>query len=989
MFVSIKWKAVVFLSLVLIAIIAAWVAQHIYKTIHDYESRVTDLQARQQLVLNQLLDENFLHLSQLSQLIAETPRIEQSHRESGESGLNTFLQQEWIKLNINTGIDYIAIYSAQGANLGEAVNPMFFQTPEALSTGIDQLLQINTTLTPQSFVFCDFGCFQFIIEPFVMENGSEAVMVVGQNIADVIQRYKQVSTNDLAVLLDSPSTGISETQTERSLPNWNMRVWAASRFTETLDQLQKAQASYSFDAIQQQNTFDYGTRKLLFNEIELKDHQTLGNHPGFVVISDETQQYNSLVNSVKISLLIGVLALIISEILLIMLMLSPLRRLTAVVEALNLLPKHEYDKAQKKVQGRQIYLQDELTLLEKSTRFVTTELETLHIEVEEKNDSLKTQIAIISRSRAFLERLIDSSHLFIATQQIDGTILTTNTRFETEFNRPFSKFQQFFNSDQDRAEYDSKIALLRTRALDVIQFDAEFVNDQGHIVYSGWTCSLVEDEKGLQIILATGIDLTQRKRDEEALEWLANNDPLTGIGNRRAFQQDLTKVLKTRGSSAIIFIDINRFKQINDLYGHAIGDDVLIQIAQSLKANVRASDAISRLAGDEFTIVLPNIESNQLQIFLTKLSTKLSGKIPIPTENRSIEYSVSIGAALIPEHGTTEQELVVHADMAMYQAKKKGANHWQIFDPADSNLANIRRDHDLTALLKHALSENDLFQLNYQPILSLERNEVSHYEVLLRLKDSSGNPVYPNEFIPAAERMGLIRLVDAWVLEHAIEKLAIEYAQGQRISFSINVSAPSLQAADLPELLQGLVSKYQVAPSSVILELTETAYIENFQMVLTNLNKINDMGIMVALDDFGVGFSSFSYLKKLPLSYVKLDGSYILDLENSPDNQVFVQSLTNMVNAFGMQTIAEFVEDETTLKKLRELGVDYGQGYHIGKPSPYLREKPKAQGSNRQHSGIAGQRKTQTFRRVPTPVSPLLLEAGGIAIFQYPPDLNH
>jgi len=936
MFVSIKWKAVVFLSLVLIAIIAAWVAQHIYKTIHDYESRVTDLHTRQQLVLNQLLDENFLRLSQLSQLIAETPHIQRSHQESGVPDLNAFLQQEWIKLNINTGIDYIAIYSAESVNIGKAMNPMLFQTAGTLSRGIDQLLQNNTTLAPQSFVFCDFGCSQFIIEPFVLKSGSEAVMVVGQNIADVIQRYKQVSNHDLAILLDKSATGTREIDAQRSLPNWDMRVWAASHFTETLAQLRQAQTALSFYAIREQQPFDYGGQKLLFNHLTLSDYQVLGSSPYFVVISDETRQHNNLINSVKISLIIGVLALIISEILLIMLMLSPLRRLTAVVEALNLLPKHEYDKAQKKVQGRQAYLQDELTLLEKSTRFVTTELQTLHIEVGQKNDSLKKQIAIISRSRAFLERLIDSSHLFITTQETDGTILTANARFETEFNRPFSTFQQFLNSDQSQAEYDSKIAFLRDRTLDVIQFDAEFVNDQGHIVYSGWTCSLVEDEKGRQVILAIGIDLTQRKHDEEALEWLASNDPLTGIGNRRAFQQDLSKVLKTEDSSAIIFIDINRFKQINDLYGHAIGDNVLVQIAQSLKANVRASDAISRLAGDEFTIVLPNIEASQLKVFLTKLSTKLSGNVDIPAESRSIEYSVSIGAALIPAHGTTEQELVVHADMAMYQAKKKGANHWQIFDPADNNLANIRRDHDLTALLKHALAEDGLFQLNFQPILSLESNEVSHYEVLLRLKDRSGNPVYPNEFIPAAERMGLIRLVDAWVLEHAIEKLAFEHTRGHRISFAINVSAPTLQTTDLPDLLQGLINKYRIAPSNVILELTETAYIENFKMVLTNLNKISEMGVSVALDDFGVGFSSFSYLKQLPLSYVKLDGSYILDLENNPDNQVFVESLTNMVNAFGMQTIAEFVEDETTLKKLRELGVDYGQGYHIGKPLPQL-----------------------------------------------------
>ncbi|PCM44955.1 EAL domain-containing protein [Marinobacter sp. ANT_B65] len=936
MFVSIKWKAVAFLSLVLVVIIAAWVTQQVFKTLDHYESRITDLHLQQQRVIDWQLEENALRLSQLAQLIAENPLIQAADENNRQAEMNRFLQREWFNLNINTGIDYLAVYSAQGTRLGSAMNPVFFQDPGALIQATEQLVLASGPGMPQSFLYCGFGCSEFVIEPFVLGNGSEAVMVIGQNIADVIQHFQQVSTDELAILLDGSGADSGDTGNERSLGNWNKRVWAASNFPKTFAQLKGAEATAPFDSLSRDHAFDYESRRLLFNRLVPTHFKTVGAAPDFVAIIDETRQYNNLISSVENSLLIGVMALIIAEIILIMLILSPLRRLIAVVQALNLLPKHEYVQAQQKIQGRQGYISDELTLLEKSTRFVTQELETLHIEVEQKNHSLKNQIGIISRSRAFLERLIDSSHLFIVTHSLDGTILTTNTRFEREFKQPVVRFPQIFNSDTASADYNSKIELLLNGQRDVVQFDARFTNDQGHTVYADWTCSLVENENGQSVVLATGVDLTQRKRDEQALEWLANNDPLTCIGNRRAFQHDLAKVLGTGASGAIIFIDINRFKQINDLYGHAVGDSVLIQIANALTANVRASDSISRLAGDEFTIILPGITRAQLQAVLAKLSVQLNGEILIPAENRTAEYSVSIGAALIPDHGTTEQELVVHADMAMYRAKKKGVNQWQIFDPADNNLEVLRRDHDLTALLKRALSEDGLFELHFQPILFLKENKISHHEVLLRLKDSSGAPVFPSEFIPAAERMGLIRLVDTWVLEHAIQRLAAEDAEGYPVSFAVNVSAPTLQSAGLPEILAGLVRKYQINPGQLILELTETAYIENFQMVLSNLEEINAMGVMVALDDFGVGFSSFSYLKKLPLSYVKLDGSYILDLDTSPDNQVFVESLTNMVNAFGMQTIAEFVEDEVTLIKLRELGVDFAQGYYIGKPSPVL-----------------------------------------------------
>ncbi|RBW48569.1 EAL domain-containing protein [Marinobacter sp. F3R11] len=940
MFVSIKWKAVVFLSLVLVVIIAAWVAQQVFKTLDHYEDRVTDLHLQQERVIDWQLEENVLRLSQLAQLIAESPRIQTADKNHQQEEMNSFLQREWFRLNINTGVDYLAVYSAAGNRLGIAMNPVFFQDPGALIQATEQLVQASDPGMPQSFLYCGFGCSQFVIEPFVLGNGAEAVMVIGQNIADVIQQFQQISSDELAILLDDLDRYSSDTENERSLGNWNKRVWAASNFPKTFAQLQGIEAIVPFDTLSSDQAFEYESRRLLFNRLDLTRFKTIGAVPHFVAIIDETPEYNNLVSSVTASLLTGVMALVIAEALLVMLILSPLRRLIAVVEALNLLPKHEYEKAQQKIRSHQGYISDELTLLENSTRFVTQELETLHIEVKKKNHSLKGQIAIISRSRAFLERLIDSSHLFIVTHTTDGTILTTNSSFEKEFSRPITRFSQIFNSDVACTDYDNKIKLLQNGKRDVIQLDTQFTNGHGHTVYADWTCSLVEDENGQSVVLATGVDLTQRKRDEQALEWLANHDPLTCIGNRRAFQHNLAKVLETEERGAIIFIDVNRFKQINDLYGHAVGDSVLVQIANSLTASVRASDVISRLAGDEFTAILPGITRAQLQTVLAKLSTQLNGEIAIPAENRTAEYSVSIGASLIPDHGTTEQELVVHADMAMYRAKKKGVNQWQIFDPEDSNLEGLRRDHDLTALLKCALAEDDLFQLHFQPILFLRENEITHYEVLLRLNDNSGNPVFPGEFIPTAERMGLIRLIDDWVLEHAIQRLASENARGCPVCFAVNVSAPTLQSADLPARLAELISKYRISPSQLILELTETAYIENFQMVLSNLEEIDAMGVMVALDDFGVGFSSFSYLKKLPLSYVKLDGSYILDLDKNPDNQVFVESLTNMVNAFGMKTIAEFVEDEVTLIKLRELGVDFAQGYYIGKPSPELMNSP-------------------------------------------------
>ncbi|WP_323751090.1 EAL domain-containing protein [Marinobacter sp.] len=934
MFLSVKWKAVIFLSLVFVLITGAWVSQHIYKTLQNYDSKVEESHVKQQQLLTQLLDDNFLRLSQLSQLISEMPEIQQTTFTGSPDQLQNFLQKEWIQLNINTGIDFIGLYSTNGALVSHTYNKTLFEDPGALEEAITTAMNANHENNPDSFLFCYTGCSQFVVEPLVLDNGKEALMVTGQNIADIILRFHQISGQDLAVLLP-PKTNTSGAG-ERLLNNWSLRLWAASSFQTSLDQLRKIQEMKPFELVPEGDALDYENTTLVFHSLDLEEYWAYGDTPVLLAISDETEQYQRLLNTLTSTVVIGLMALFISEMILLFVMLTPLRRLTAVVEALTLLPKHQYRAALDKVEKRPIRFRDEVSQLESSTRYVIRQLETLHIEVEVKSRSLEGQVAMLSRSRAFLERLIDSSHLFIATLTPGGNLITTNSRFDKEFKRPVKGFSDLFMNLRSAEDYQRKLMHLAAGDCDVIQFDTEFMNDQGVVIYFDWTCSIVEDEKGRDTVLAIGIDLTQRKRDEEALEWLANNDPLTGIGNRRCFQHDLQNLLDTQRSGAVIFIDVNRFKQINDLYGHTIGDTVLIQIAETLGNTVRASDSISRLAGDEFTVILPKIDTVQLESFLEKLSHNLNGQVVIDNEDRTIEYNVSIGAALVNDHGTTEQDLIVHADMAMYQAKKKGNGQWQIFDPDNNDLANLRRDHDLTSLLKLALKRTDLFQLNYQPIYAIEEATVSHYEVLLRLKDSAGNAVYPSDFIPAAERMGLIRLVDEWVLDNAIEKLATDHQNGADYTLSINISAPTLQSADFPKTLLGTLKTHGVETRYVVIELTETAYIENFQMVLNNLQQISDAGVLVALDDFGVGFSSFSYLKKLPLSYVKLDGSYILDLSNNPDNQVFVESLTNMVNAFGMQTIAEFVEDAATLDKLQELGVAYAQGYYIGRPLPEL-----------------------------------------------------
>lgn len=933
MFISLKWKAVAFLSFVLVLLSIVWVGQNVYHIVKQYDLQSDITHAKHEQILEEIVNANFLKLSQFSQILGDKNEIKANQH--ADTHLQSFLEGQWFSLNINIGLDYLALLQPNGSVIAKSHTPSLVKYPEKLEAIFKQKLQASPdTIKPHSFIYCELSCMQLTVEPIVQDSGAELYIVLGQNIADLIQRYYSISSADLGVVIssDNQTTDLVSLFPERSLSNWNAMVWAVSRYDSMLPLLLAFSQKHPIDSIEDA-LFSYADKEYLIKPLKLSVYSEAGLQVHFLDIRDESTQQQQLWRSIWNGIATGILVLIVSEIVLIFLMLGPLKRLGYIAKALNLLPEHRYQEVTTLVKEKKSYVRDELSLLEQSTRQVSGELETLHNEVQKSNDDLNKQLSVLSRSRAFLTRLLDNSSLYIVTQSSTFDILSMNLKYRQEVLSATESFLPIFSDTLTKQEFISEIEFLfSTPIQESFHQEVELISGSGDALFVAWTHTLVEDEEGQTIILSIGLDLTQRRKDELALKWLANNDPLTKIGNRRAFKNNLDYMLQTSKRGAVVFIDINRFKQINDLYGHAVGDTVLIEMSVILQENVRNSDFVSRLAGDEFTIVFQNISKEDLLQMLAKLSEALNTSTTLEN-GQVVEYSASIGASLYPEHGNDMQSLTVHADMAMYQAKKKGANQWHLFNPEDNNIEAMEKEHALASLIRRALKPGSgLFHLVFQPILAIKEKRVSHYEVLLRLADEEGNAVYPDEFIPAAERMGLIRSIDEWVLDHAFSRLEIESKVRENLTFAINISAPTLQSQDLPKMFSKFFEKYDIDSSQVVVELTETAYIENFNQVLANLETLNHGGFMVALDDFGVGFSSFSYLKKMPLSYVKLDGSYIRELTLNEDNQVFVESLSKMVQAFGMRTIAEFVEDQATLDRLEELGVSYAQGYHIGKP---------------------------------------------------------
>jgi diguanylate cyclase (GGDEF)-like protein len=405
--------------------------------------------------------------------------------------------------------------------------------------------------------------------------------------------------------------------------------------------------------------------------------------------------------------------------------------------------------------------------------------------------------------------------------------------------------------------------------------------------------------------------------------------------NRHYFQEELertvSRVARNESSCALLFIDLDQFKYINDTLGHAAGDHLLVEIAALLSAHVRDGDLLARFGGDEFTLLLYNICEQDVLRAADNFRI-LCDEFRFSEDGKTFNLSCSIGVAMIDNQPTSAAEVLSHADLACNIAKQQGRNRTNIYNPADLDKADMAADMDWAAQVREML-EHDRFQLVYQPIVSTADGEVLDYEVLVRMVCDDGKIILPGGFMPAAERFGLIHSVDRWIVSRAIQHLASLRAAGHPANFSINLSGKAFEDATLLPLIQELLDSSGLDPTWVTFEITETAAIANLTAAEDFITALKDIGCQFALDDFGSGFSSFAYLKHLPVDKLKIDGAFVKGMAHSSVDQAMVESMNQVAHALGKQTVAECVENEETLLILREMGIDRAQGNYIGRPA--------------------------------------------------------
>jgi len=423
-----------------------------------------------------------------------------------------------------------------------------------------------------------------------------------------------------------------------------------------------------------------------------------------------------------------------------------------------------------------------------------------------------------------------------------------------------------------------------------------------------------------------------QERDQH-LRKLASFDALTGMANRHHFLQQFTEKLGQSGG-AILFIDLDQFKNVNDTYGHAAGDEILTQCAERIRQAVRPDDLIARLGGDEFIMFVPKITAHQAKRIANELLSDL-GKYPLSWGGKSFTIGCSVGVAIAKNNSIyTTAELVSQADMACRHAKSEGRNCVHLYQEKTGDIKAIRGHVEWRQRIQDALKDN-LFELHYQPIMHAKSGSIKHYEALIRLREND-KLHYPDTFLPAAERSGLMKDIDRWVIENAMSELAGHRKKQSDLKFSINITGNTFMDGNFTKFVRAQLKRFKLPPSSVIFEITEQVAVGSLSDAIPQIEQLVELGSEFAVDDFGTGYSSLNYIKRLPVQYLKIDGAFINGLCESTIDQTIVQAIADIAHIVGMKTIAEFVGDEATLKMVTKIGIDYVQGYHVGKPSRTL-----------------------------------------------------
>lgn len=574
---------------------------------------------------------------------------------------------------------------------------------------------------------------------------------------------------------------------------------------------------------------------------------------------------------------------------------------------------------------------------------------TVNLEVEKTSQELATVKRSLAEKRRIIQLLLESenryrdlvetSHDLIWATDAQGRFIYLNNAAHEIFGlKPSDLIGRCFFDFESGPSHISNRRFFATLVKngEVKNYVTHLVTNWGEDRWIGINARITHDENGDMLgIRGTARDITEQHLATQKIEHLALHDALTELPNRHSLQTRVEQAIEEGGLGALLFLDLDHFKYVNDNFGHRFGDELLIGVGSALLDLTRTSGGeLFRLGGDEFAIHLPG-ELRERAVQAAELALDAIRHFRFKTSDHKTisNLAASMGIALYPFHGADLPTLLSNVDISMYQAKDLGRNRYMLYDQSSESLRTTHRRIHWAKKLRDALDEDRLVLFS-QPVVRLRDKQTIHHEILVRIRDDDGGYILPSNFIKIAESLGLVQEIDLRVLEKLLKFMRDNKQMGKKLRYFVNLSRVSISDEHWVKRCMAAMRASRVDPSQLVFEITETAAMSEIDVTLNFIKKMKALGCRFALDDFGAGFSSFYYLKRLDVDYLKIDGGFIRDLATDEGSRLFVKALSDIAAGLKKQVIAEWVETPEVLKILLSMGVQFGQGFLFQHPEP-------------------------------------------------------
>ncbi|NKI17067.1 EAL domain-containing protein [Spongiibacter sp. KMU-166] len=817
-----------------------------------------------------------------------------------------------------SGIDSVTFFDTTGRVLASAALDGVTMQPSLTHTA-KALRNIASTQRPQASITCNNDeCAESVFIPIISDDGRELIININRNAAGILQDFYNFTHTDIALF--APDTGkVYLASHKQSIVPILTEITANAHLKYTDDEQYFGPASGGY----------YGA-----HFFPLKDNS--GLH--IALISDESNITAIVSATIRDIVAAAVLSSLVLILIIVVILRPPLSRLVALTDLLPMLAKNEFQRAQEGIESvaTNRFLRDEIDVLRDVLLDVNRALKEMASSVEEHRSALQSKISALTEANNFNDMLLDTSPMVIVIHDSEGNIQNLNAMgralsgLGTTID-PGANINHWVHDPRRDISLSEATASLHRLPGRRQQNEMPFFAADGKSYDFLWIHTTIHLQNQRQI-LSLGIDITEHRRAEESLRWLGAHDRVTGLYNRATFIDEAERLLTSLALGHridLILLDIDNFAEFNDRFGFDSGDKLLKQFASRLEAELSDAALIARTGSGEFCVIL--VRDNNAISHLDTVLPSLT-RISIDDEQYSENTSVTIVIDEYDDNFTSVGDMLANSTSTMRRVKNKAKGH--VYHAEDTDTRDSRQEkYQMKEALAQALDNNRLV-LFFQPIYSLEEERVSHCECLVRMLDANGNFVPPGEFLGIAAEANLMPRLDFIVLEKAMQQQSLWRKQGIDVGLSINITAPTLEQPDFAKRLAEIVKHTEADPERLIFELVETDALENIDNAEKLLGQFKNVGSRIALDDFGIGFTSFEYVRELPVDYIKIDQAFIRFIHERENDQALVRSMIEMGHSLGKKIIAEGVETKEALDMLKAMRVDYVQGYYLSRPVP-------------------------------------------------------